>query len=291
MRRNFFKTMAVVLGLCLIEGSALAQGFVIHMKDGSRFLYKGEDVEYVGIYTEEPSPVYTQTFSVNGVQFTMVDVEGGTFMMGATEEQGDQAFNSEKPAHEVTLSSFSIGETEVTQGLWSAVMGDIPQQQLSGSEYPVMNISWYDCQTFVSKLSQLTGRTFRLPTEAEWEYAARGGNHSNGFMYAGSNDIDEIAWIDDNCGNQYHEVAMKKANELGLYDMSGNMWEWCQDWYGTYPSEAVVDPTGPETGSYRIFRGGGWLDEARDCRVSRRYNFTPSSTDYSLGLRVVLELQ
>jgi len=238
-----------------------------------------------------------ETFTVNGVSFTMLPVEGGTFTMGATPEQGtSDPWNDERPTHEVTLSTFSIGETEVTQALWQAVMGNNPSDFTGDPSRPVEMVSWDDCQAFIVKLNQMTGRNFRLPTEAEWEYAARGGKKTQGYKYAGSNDVNEVAWWDTNAGDGVgpdspdygtHPVASKKANELGLYDMSGNVWEWCQDWYGSYSSEAQTNPTGPATGSNRVYRGGSWFNYARNCRVSSRYHWTMNGTNY-MGLRLAL---
>ena len=232
-----------------------------------------------------------ETFTVNGVTFTMMPVEGGTFTMGATPEQGSSdPWNDERPTHEVTLSSFLIGQTEVTQALWQAVMGSNPSEFSDNLNRPVEKVSWDDCQAFIAQLNQLTGRTFRLPTEAEWEYAARGGKQSQGYKYAGSDDINEVAWwgvSPDSPDHGTHPVATKKANELGLYDMSGNVWEWCQDWYGNYNSEAQTNPTGPATGTNRVYRGGSWLNYARNCRVSSRYHWTMDGTNY-MGLRLAL---
>ena len=232
------------------------------------------------------APVY-ETFTVNGVTFKMVAVEGGTFTMGATAEQGSDADTNEKPAHQVTLSSYSIGETEVTQALWVAVMGSNPSYFTGNLQRPVERVSWNDCQTFISRLNDLTGKNFRLPTEAEWEYAARGGNKSQGYKYAGSNDINTVAWYGSNSGATAQPVATKAHNELGLYDMSGNEWEWCQDWYGSYSSGAQTNPTGPSTGSGRVFRGGCWGNGARHCRVSYRAFKYPTYTGSGLGLRLV----
>ena len=236
-------------------------------------------------FNDEPQ-VESKTYTVNGVTFKMVAVAGGTFTMGATSEQGSDAYNSEKPAHQVTLSDYWIGETEVTEGLWTAVMGSNPSYYNKGDIYPVEYVTWNDCQTFISKLNSLTGETFRLPTEAEWEFAARGGTQSQGYKYSGSNTIGDVAWYYDNSGNAKHPVATKAANELGLYDMSGNVWEWCQDWYGSYSSGAQTDPTGPTTGSGRVKRGGSWDDDAGNCRVSNRYFHTPSRRISYLGLRL-----
>lgn len=226
-----------------------------------------------------------QTFSVNGVQFTMVAVEGGTFTMGATSEQGSDAGGDEKPAHEVTLSDYYIGQTEVTQALWKAVMGGNPSFS-KGDNLPVESVSWDDCQEFIQKLNQLTGKQFRLPTEAEWEYAARGGRKSRGYKYAGGNDIGLVAWYSGNSGYETHLVATKQANELGIYDMSGNVWEWCNDWYGDYQSSSRSDPQGPSLGSIRVIRGGGYYNFAGYCRISCRSVNTPDGRGDNRGLRL-----
>ena len=227
--------------------------------------------------------------SLGNVSFRMIRVDGGTFTMGATAEQGSDAYTVEKPAHLVTLSTYYMGETEVTQELWEAVMGSNPSK-FKGSRRPVEYVSWEDCQDFIRRLNQRTGRNFRLPTEAEWEYAARGGNKSYGYKYAGGSSSGDVAWYYGNSGNQTHDVATKRANELGLYDMSGNVWEWCQDWYSEsyYSSSSQTNPTGPSSGSFRVYRGGSWYDNARSCRVSYRNRSTPASRNFILGLRLAL---
>ena len=227
------------------------------------------------------------TFEVNGVTFEMVRVEGGTFTMGATAEQGGDAYADEMPAHEVTLSSYCIGKTEVTQALWQAVMGVNPSG-FKGANLPVEQVSWNDCQEFIAKLNALTGKAFRLPTEAEWEFAARGGNNSRGYKYSGSNTLSDVAWYTDNSSSTTHPVATKASNELGIYDMSGNVWEWCSDWYGSYSSSSQYNPTGSNTGSYRVIRGGSGGHSAGYCRVSIRINYTPANRDIALGLRLAL---
>ncbi len=225
------------------------------------------------------------TLNVSGMEFKMVWVEGGTFTMGCT---SNDCFGDEEPAHSVTVSSYYMGETEVTQALWVAVMGNNPSNWES-DDLPVENVSLEDVQEFIEKLNRLTGRTFRLPTEAEWEYAARGGSKSRGYKYSGSNSIDAVSWYDDNSGNKTHPVKGKQANELGLYDMSGNVWEMCSDWYGDYSSSSQRDPGGPSTGSIRVIRGGGWDFDAWDCRVSRRrVNAAPSRRYGSIGFRLVM---
>ncbi len=226
-------------------------------------------------------------FTVNGVSFNMIKVDGGTFTMGATKEQGRDAYRDEEPAHQVTLSDYYIGETEVTQELWQAVMGFNPSN-FSGTNLPVEWVSWEDCQEFIKKLNQLTGKNFSLPTEAQWEFAARGGNKSKGYKYSGSNTLGDVAWYTSNSSGSSHGVGTKAPNELGIYDMSGNVWEWCSDWYAFYSSSAVTNPAGPLSGSYRVFRGGSWNNDERYCRVSNRYDFTQTLRDYDLGLRLAL---
>lgn len=225
----------------------------------------------------------------------MVFVEGGTFTMGATAEQVSDAFVDEKSAHEVTLSSFRICKHEVTQAEWETVMGTNPSE-FKGANRPVEQVSWGDCQTFIRKLNALTGKAYRLPTEAEWEYAARGGKKSCGYRYSGSSAIRIVAWFYENSfrtgksSPDYgtHAVMTKLTNELGLYDMSGNVWEWCSDWYGGYSSSSQTNPKGPSSGSNRVRRGGSWYNDAGDCRVSNRDWFTPDDRRSNLGLRLAL---
>ena len=224
------------------------------------------------------------TITANGVSFVMKRVAGGTFQMGSDDSEAD---DDEKPVHSVTVSTFYMGETEVTQALWKAVMGTNPSNW-KGDNLPVECISWNDCQEFIRKLNSLTGRSFRLPTEAEWEFAARGGNQSNGYKYAGSNSIGSVAWYTDNSGGKTHAVRGKLPNELGLYDMSGNVWEWCSDWYGSYGSGSQTNPKGPSSGSNRVLRGGSWYGSARYCRVSDRTYNDPDSRSNLIGFRLAL---
>ena len=225
----------------------------------------------------------------DGISIDMVRVEAGTFTMGATAEMKDPN-DDEKPTHRVTLTNdYYIGKYEVTQALWKAVMGNNPSN-FKGDNLPVEKVSWDDCQEFISKLNRITGKTLRLPTEAEWEYAARGGNNSRGYQYSGSNNLSDVAWFRGNSGGKPHAVGTKQPNELGIYDMSGNVDEWCQDWYwyGAYSSSSQVNPTGANSGSYRVCRGGSWGCIARICRSSYRYCGTPVSRYTFLGLRLVL---
>lgn len=224
-------------------------------------------------------------FTVNGVTFKMVRVEGGTFTMGSN------AQDYEMPAHKVTLSSYLIGETEVTQELWQAVMGNNPSFFAADLQNPVENVSWNDCQTFITKLNQITGKKFRLPSEAEWEYAARGGKKSKDYIYAGSNTINEVAWYKDNSNSTTHSVASKKANELGIYDMSGNVNEWCQDWDSSYSNEEQSNPTGPTSGYYRMDRGGSFDLSAGNCRVTSRHYGEQMGSINRIGLRLALDVE
>ena len=225
----------------------------------------------------------------NGISIEMVKVEAGTFMMGATSEMEEGiATDDEKPVHQVTLTKdYYMGKYEVTQALWKAVMGRKPSF-FEGDNLPVEWVSWNDCQKFISKLNKMTGRRFRLPTEAEWEYAARGGKKSRGYQYSGSSNISDVAWYDGNSGSKTHPVGTKQANELGIYDMSGNVYEWCQDSYVSYVSASQTNPTGAVSGAFRVGRGGGWNCIARGCRSAFRYGYAPDDRDSYLGLRLVL---
>ena len=261
--------------LVCIAGVVLGIVAYLNYRQNTPIVYKGEMIE---------------TFNVKGVEFKMIKVEGGTFSMGATSEQGSDAYDSEKPVHSVTLSDYYIGETEVTQELWEAVMGSNPSYCKGNNQRPVERVSWNDCQEFINKLNRLTGKNFRLPTEAEWEYAARGGKYSKDYVYkySGSNNADEVAWYYDNSGDETHPVKTKKANKLGLYDMSGNVDEWCNDWWGFYHSNSQPNPTGPSRGECRVLRGGSWFNDDRDLCVSGRGGSTPDGRGSNFGLRLAL---
>ena len=223
----------------------------------------------------------------DGISIDMVRVEAGTFTMGATPEMEDP-YDWEKPTHQVTLTNdYYIGKYEVTQTLWKAVMGSNPSK-FKGDNLPVEMVSWDECQEFISKLNTMTGKTFRLPTEAEWEYAARGGKKSRSYKYSGSNNLSDVAWYENNSGSKVHTVGLKQANELGIYDMSGNVWEWCQDWYDKYSSSSQTNSTGANSGAGRVYRGGGWYGTARHCRSSCRVHNAPGDRFNDLGLRLVL---
>ena len=220
-------------------------------------------------------------------EIEMVYVPGGMFTMGATSEQESDAYDDEKPAHSVTLSGYYIGKYEVTQAQWKAVMGSNPSH-FKGDNLPVELVSWDDVQTFIKKLNQMTGKSYRLPTEAEWEYAARGGSNSSGYKYSGSDNIHSVAWYSVNSDDTTHPVGRNTPNELGIYDMSGNVYEWCHDWSGSYSSASQRNPQGPASGSFHVYRGGGWSHYDRDCRVSRRSYGKPDSRFDYLGFRLAL---
>ena len=262
----------------------------------------GGDGEKTEVAPSKPESPKLESFTeiVNGVSFKMIAVEGGTFKMGAQSKDPNKpnfdkkAYDYESPVHDVTLDSFYMAEFVVTEDLWEAVMNEYKSKGFLGrlfgnaprEGYPKTMISWNDCQEFIKKLNQLTGKNFRLPTEAEWEYIARGGNKSRGYRYSGSNSLKDVAWCFVNAWTS-KAVGTKMPNELGIYDMSGNVWEWCSDWYGDYTSSAHANPTGPTSGSDRVHRGGSWFNHAQCCRVASRYGNTPDNRFSDLGLRLV----
>jgi formylglycine-generating enzyme required for sulfatase activity len=243
---------------------------------------KEREEEAKRLAAEEENKKTVREFNVNGVSFKMIRVEGGTFQMGATSEQRNDADDDESPVHIVTLNDYRIGETEVTQELWKAVMGNNPSKY-KGSKNPVENVSWLNCHSFIEKLNSLTGENFRLPAEAEWEFAARGGNKSQHYKYSGSNLIDEVAWFFDNSNGKSHPVGTKKPNELGLFDMSGNVWEWCEDLFRTYNHSDDI-----ERDSRRVLRGGVWNSKAKYCRVSTRNYRHAVFYNFIVGFRLAL---
>ena len=252
---------------------------------------------YLSACTQPTARFKNYTETVNNLNIEMIAVQGGTFTMGCTPEQRDDCRDSEKPAHQVTVSDFYIGKYEVTQAQWTAVMGTTVRQQTiknspimsivgEGDNYPMVYVSWEEAQEFISRLNTLTGKQYRLLTEAEWEFAARGGNKSRGYKYSGSNTLENVAWYYENSNDDIHPVGTKSPNELGIYDMSGNVYEWCNDWYEDYSSNAQTDPRGPYSGSYRVFRGGCGSSVANNVLVSDRSGGTPDSRRSLLGFRL-----
>ena len=276
----------------------------VTLAEGSEFFLENADVNYDGVVnitdvtllinyimgtgSLKPKDLQPVEYIVNGVKFNMMRVRGGTFNMGATVEMDSDANANESPVHQVTLSSYYIGQTEVTQELWQAVMGSNPSNYTGDLQRPVEKVSYNDCQLFITQLNDLTGLNFRLPTEAEWEYAARGGRKSHNYRYAGSNDIGEVAWFIDNSDGTTHPVATKKANELGIYDMSGNVCEWCGEWFSLYPEDPQINPVGPETGKSIVHRGGSLQFLEKNCAVTRRNYFSPGIVRSYMGFRLVL---
>ena len=256
-----------------------------HNNNGSQ---RQESSRMLAHTQDEDSIPSKEIISVGNVSFVMVKVEGGTFEMGSNDDYGE---SERKPVHSVTLSDYYIGETEVTQSLWEVVMGNNPSLFKEDSKIflhnrPVENVSWEDCQRFITKLNKLTGKDFRLPTEAEWEYAARGGNKSKGYKYSGSDSISDVAWYRGNTITT-NWVKLKRPNELGLYDMSGNVWEWCQDWYGSYGQSPQYNPKGPKIGKFRILRGGCYdLSQLRLETTERGGTRPAKSENIAIGLRL-----
>ncbi len=267
--------VALVVGLLWTANSGQSS------QDGDKASLDGEQTNN---YTELPAE---QKAIIQNLINNMVPVEGGTFMMGATPEQGNYNYVEDaKPAHKVTLPSFFIGKYEVTQEEWEAVMDGNPSSHKS-AKLPVEFVNWYDSQEFIRKLNQMTGKHFRLPTEAEWEYAARGGIRSRGYKYAGSDNLNDVAWYSVNSDLETHPVGQKKPNELGLYDMSGNVYEWCQDWYGDYSSSSQTNPSGQDSGSFRVYRSSCCII-VEDCRVWVRGRIEPGRRLNYLGFRLAL---
>ena len=328
-KQALFNALSLLFALC-ISLPVMAQGVIVYKKDGTQVKYSYEVLDRIETYNYDEEPEVPDTpgsGDVSGSEFDifaslsyddMVYVEGGTFLMGAqatdpnAPNYDSDADESESPVHSVTLSSYYIGKYEVTQQLWEYVMnytgaatdGTILSAVASdpwlgdsnpsstygkGDYYPAYYVSYEDIVNhFIPRLNKITGKTFRLPTEAEWEYAARGGSQSKDCKYSGSNTIGDVAWYES---SKTHQVGTKQANELGIYDMSGNVWEWCSDWYGSnyYSSSSQTNPTGPTSGSIRVLRGGGWSGVAWGCRVSNRAYSTPSSRDGISGFRLLYQ--
>lgn len=310
MKKNTIIKSSLALVLSAIALQVSAQGVIVKKTDGTSYKVSYDELDCIETYIEDVSGGVNDIFS-NLNYDEMVKVEGGTFTMGATSEQGIDYASHELPKHQVTLSDYYIGKYEVTQQLWEYVMsysgtcadgtsmsayasdvwlGENPSSSYgAGNYYPAYNVSYNDIvDIFLPRFNKITGKTFRLPTEAEWEYAARGGKYSKGYKYSGGT-IDDVAWYENNAYSYgTRQVGTKQPNELGIYDMSGNVFEWCSDWYGDYSSSAQTNPTGPSSGSRRVLRGGSWYYDALNCRVSCRNYGPPSRRNNNRGFRVVL---
>jgi len=287
------ETMKVFIGMLKIKETTVIEEPIEEDDDEVTVVPIDDDVPpFINENGEKLTP--SQKIVIDNLISNMVRVEGDTFTMGSATKKGfwekmaDEADSDERPAHQVTLSSFSLGRYEVTQEEWETVMGENPSKFKGNKKCPVENVSWDDCQVFIKKLNMMTGKNFRLPTEAEWEFAARGGINSKGYKYAGGDDIDAIAWYAGNSGDTTHPVGLKTPNELGLYDMSGNVYEWCQDWYGPYSSSVQKDPKGPHFGSKRVARGGNWSYFSSRCRIVYRENYSLGNSSSILGFRLAL---
>ena len=283
MKTNKLLKSIMLGGLCTVAILAYAEQVkVVRVYNGDKVIatHKISDFEFLQVEDVDAAellPAKVTTYEVNGVSFDMVEVEGGNYLMG-----DDNSSNAnEKPAHKETIATFQIGKTEVTQELWEAVMGSNPSNSTDEANLPVEKVSWTDCNTFIAKLNELTGKSFRLPTEAEWEYAARGGNKSQGYTFSGSNTLEDVAWCLDNSSMRTHSVAQKQPNELGIYDMSGNVCEWTSDKYSSdYSSE--------RTGSERVIRGGDIYNDVFDSGVAYRYGTSESTNGFDIGFRLAL---
>lgn len=287
---------------CVLQQGAKALSFDVLLNGGLFEIKTAEmeleiegDVSFMvdGKVIAKEKPMKDIPIKVEELSFVMKPVVGGTFWMGAqssdingTNFDAEASNYWESPVHQVKLDSYYIGETVVTQALWEAVMHTSPRIFNKGEDLPIENVSWNDCQEFIKRINDLTKMNFRLPTEAEWEFAARGGNKSNSYKYAGDKKIDCVAWYVKNSDGKPHPVKSKSKNELGLYDMSGNVYEWCQDWFGNYNSSKESNPLGPSSGGFRVIRGGSWKNDKEKCRVSSRGGYNPEY--YQNGFRLCL---
>jgi len=263
---------------------SFSSGLKYKVSDYELTLYVGDRDSAVFVRKEKWKEYKAKLIEQLLVQY-FVPVGGATFTMGCTPEQGKDCYDNEKPAHSVTVEDFQIGKNLVTQKLWEVVMGNNPSG-FKGEDLPVECVSYNDAQEFISTLNSITGKKYRLPTEAEWEFAARGGVKSQGYVYSGGNNLNEAGWYSNNSGGKANTTGKKQPNELGIYDMSGNVFEWCSDWYGAYSANAATNPKGPDSGEYRVMRGGSWRGGARPCRVTNRHSHSPSFFINVVGFRL-----
>ena len=275
---KLFRLSVILMGLAL-SATMMAQGIIRHKTPVTPSSTKRQ--------TAQPAASPAKQQAVAQLIGNMVHVQGGTFTMGRTSNKAYWCDDSDQPAHQVTVGSFYICKYEVTQKLWKAFMGSNPSWT-KADNMPVEWVNWVTAQKFIRKLNAFSGKKFRLPTEAEWEYAARGGNRSHNYLYSGSDDINAVAWWQDNSGDKLHPVGTKRPNELGLYDMTGNVYEWCSDWQAPYTSGAQTNPKGPQTGSWRVMRGGNQSSSDSECGVMTRSQCLPDIAT-CCGLRLVCD--
>ena len=275
---KLFRLSIILMGLAL-SATMMAQGIIRHKTPVTPSSTKRQ--------TAQPAASPAKQQAVAQLIGNMVHVQGGTFTMGRTSSKAYWCDDSDQPAHQVTVGSFYICKYEVTQKLWKAFMGSNPSWT-KADNMPVEWVNWVTAQKFIHKLNAFSGKKFRLPTEAEWEYAARGGNRSHNYLYSGSDDINAVAWWKDNSGDKLHPVGTKRPNELGLYDMTGNVYEWCSDWQAPYTSGAQTNPKGPQTGSWRVMRGGNQSSSDSECGVMTRSQCLPDIAT-CCGLRLVCD--
>lgn len=272
------KQLLLLSIILLFEGSLIAQ-------------VRSPDKTPVGqIKVKDRSADMLRMETASEIALHMVKVEGGNYTMGCPDPTGTSCYYWEKPAHNVSITTFYMAKYPVTQKEWRILVGNRPWFSKNCDECPVENVSWYDAQIFINTLNQLSGKNYRLPTEAEWEYAAAGGNRNEGYKYAGNDHIDAVAWYSGNSDKQIHVVGQKQPNQLGLFDMSGNVWQWCSDWFSdTYYNYSETDnPEGPKRDAYRVCRGGSWWSEARDCRISNRDRYPADARDDDVGFRIAI---
>lgn len=278
--------LAVVLSLTTISCERDPQ-FV-----KGQYHYENQELTYVnGLLIQWSSDDLSEDIkdAVRDIVASMIFVEGGSFTMGSD----DTLYPDEQPIHDVTLLDFYLAKVTITQKQWTAIMGENPlwsENYGKGNDYPANFISYGQAKQFIERLNEYSGMQFRMPTEAEWEYAACGGKYSQttSYTYSGSNEVNEVAWHRENANGSMHPVAKLKPNELGLYDMSGNVWEWCSDWYGNYPSGSVTNPTGPSTGTKRVVRGGSFTYDAEYSRCKTRNCLSENNQSLAVGLRLAI---
>jgi sulfatase modifying factor 1 len=242
------------------------------------------------VQAQSISLTHEQKLMLGAIETSMISIYGGVFIMGCTSDQGSECTHDEFPIHKVQLSGFKLLKTEVTQGMWQSVMGNNPSYNKRSTQFPVENVSYTEIEKFIDVLNAMSSHQYRLPTEAEWEFAARGGNKSKSTLFSGSSDAHSVSWNIGNSSNTSHIAGYKNANELGLFDMSGNVWEWCSDWYGEYRSVEESDPRGALDGTDKVIRGGSYSGSIWFCRNAIRIRYAPSYKSHFIGFRLAEDI-